>query len=67
MSLGRVFKLREKESVEDGINGFLADNQMDWLMIMPHKQSFFEWLFHKSHTKAIVKTVQIPLVAIHEK
>jgi nucleotide-binding universal stress UspA family protein len=66
-SLQPVYHYVEKESVEDGINGFLADNQMDWLMIMPHKHSFFEWLFHKSHTKAIMKTVQIPLIAIHEK
>ena len=66
-TLQPVYHYVEKENVEDGIHDFLADNQMDWLMIMPHKHSFFDWLFHKSHTKAIMKTVEIPLVAIHEK
>jgi nucleotide-binding universal stress UspA family protein len=67
LSLGPVYHYVEKENVEEGIHDFLLDNQMDWLMIMPHKHSFFDWLFHKSHTKAIMKTVQIPLVAIHER
>lgn len=66
-SLNPVYHYVEKENVEDGIKEFIEANQMDWLIIVPHKHSFFEGLFHKSHTKAIMKMLPIPLVAIHEK
>lgn len=61
-----VYHFVEKENVEEGIEEFIEANQMDWLIIVPHKHSFFESLFHKSHTKAIMQTVHIPLVAMHE-
>ena len=66
-SLNPVYHYVEKENVEDGIREFIESNQMDWLIIVPHKHYFFEGLFHKSHTKAIVKILTIPLIAIHEK
>jgi len=62
-----VYHFVEKENVEEGIIEFIEANQLDWLIIVPHKHSFFESLFHKSHTKAIMKMVHIPLVSIHEK
>ena len=65
--LNPVYHYVEKENVEEGIKEFIDENHMDWLVIVPHKHSFFEGLFHKSHTKAIMKMVNIPLVAIHEK
>ncbi|XZF16660.1 universal stress protein [Chitinophagaceae bacterium MMS25-I14] len=46
---------------------FVAGNQMDWLVVMPHRYSFFEGLFHKSHTKAIVRQCSIPIVALPSK
>ena len=66
-SLNPVYHYVEKDNVEEGIQEFIETNHMDWLVIVPHKHSFFESLFHKSHTKAIMKMVHIPLVAIHEK
>lgn len=62
-----VYHYVEKENVEEGIQEFVDANSMDWLIIVPHKHSFFESLFHKSHTKAIMKMVHIPLIALHEK
>ena len=65
--LNPVYHYVEKEHVEDGIKAFMEQNQMDWLIIVPHKHSFFEGLFHKSHTKAIMKSVPVPLIALKEK
>jgi len=61
-----VYHYVEQENIEAGIESFITANQMDWLVIAPHKHSFFEGLFHKSHTKAIMKMVHIPLIALHE-
>ncbi len=65
--LDPVYHYVEQEDVEEGIESFVAANQMDWLIIVPHKHSFFERLFHKSHTREIMKVVTVPLVALHER
>lgn len=53
-------------NTDEAINMFVDDNQMDWLVVIPHKHSFFEGLFHKSHVKAMVKMSHVPIVALHE-
>jgi nucleotide-binding universal stress UspA family protein len=53
--------------VAEGIQNFVETNKMDWLIVVPHKHPFFESLFHKSRTKAIVRLSHIPVVALHEK
>jgi nucleotide-binding universal stress UspA family protein len=53
-------------NTDEAINGFVQSNHMDWLVVIPHKHSFFEGLFHKSHVKAMVKMSQVPIVALHE-
>lgn len=55
------------EKVEDAIYDFITGRQMDWLIVVPHKHSFWESLFHKSLTKAMIKTCPIPIAALHEQ
>lgn len=57
----------DNKDVEEGINSFVSENNMDWLVVVPHRHNFFESLFHKSQTKAIVRNAEIPIVALHEK
>ncbi len=57
--------------VEEGIfahlsQGAQSGKKPDWLIVAPQKYSFFQGLWHKSHTKALVRTCPIPLVAIHK-
>jgi nucleotide-binding universal stress UspA family protein len=66
-ALDPVYHYVEKEHIDEGIRDFVEANHMDWLMIVPHKHSFWEGLFHKSHTKALVKLSHIPIVALHER
>ncbi len=54
------------EDVDSSILDFVAKYHLDWLILMPRGHSFFENLFHKSHTKAIVNTSYIPIMALHE-
>lgn len=65
-SLNPVYHYVTNQNVEKGVQDFIEENDMDWLLMIPHKLSFFESLFHKSHTKAILKILQIPLAALHE-
>jgi len=57
----------ETNDIDAGINSFVEKSEMDWLVVIPHKHSFFEGLFHKSHTKAMARISNIPLIALHEK
>lgn len=52
--------------VNQAIENFILKNSIDWLIMIPRKQSFFEGLFHKSHTKAIAHHLNIPILALHE-
>jgi nucleotide-binding universal stress UspA family protein len=57
----------DNADIEEGIKNFIEENNIDWLVVTPHKHPFFEGLFHKSHTKAIVKRIHVPIIALHEK
>jgi len=57
----------DSDDVEEGIKDFIALNNIDWLIVAPHKHSFFESLFRKNHTKEIVRKIHIPIVALHKK
>ncbi len=54
------------QNVDKAIENFVASNGQDWLALIPRKHSFFEGLFHKSHTKAIAQNAKVPVVALHE-
>lgn len=52
--------------VDEGIQHFVVEQDMDWLVIMPHKHNFFDRLLHHSHTKAMARMSHIPLVSLHQ-
>lgn len=61
-----VYHFVENVNTDEAIQNFINTNHMDWLVVIPHKHSFFEGLFHKSHTKAMVQAGHTPLLALHE-
>jgi nucleotide-binding universal stress UspA family protein len=60
------YHFRHLVTVDDAIQEFCSEEKIDWLALIPGKYSFFEELFHKSHTKALAKTMAIPLLILHE-
>ena len=52
--------------VDSSIAAFAAAHDMSWLAVIPHHHSFWEGLFHRSHTKAIVRAGRLPVLALHE-
>lgn len=64
--LNPVYHQVANEHTDEAIQSFIDANKMDWLIVVPHKHTFFERLFHKSHTKAMIKTSHIPVLALHE-
>jgi nucleotide-binding universal stress UspA family protein len=53
-------------NIDDAIKDFTEKNDIGWLVLLPRTYSFFEGLFHKSHTKSIVHHSIVPILALHE-
>jgi len=50
-------------SVEEGINKFLDENDADLLLLIPKRHGIFE--FHRSHTKKMALKSPVPVMSIH--
>jgi nucleotide-binding universal stress UspA family protein len=53
--------------LEEGINEFVAANQLDILVVLPKRHGFFERMFHVSQTKQLALHCHIPILALHER
>lgn len=54
-------------NIDEEILDFCRVNKYDWLVVVPGKYSFFERIFHHSHTKAIASSADLPLLILHGK
>jgi len=56
----------DTQNVDKAIQDFTEKNKMDMLIMIPRKHTFFEGLFHKSHTRHIAHLSHIPILALHD-
>ncbi len=49
------------------INAFIEQNNIDLVIAIPKKHSFFEGLFRKSHVKTLAFHTHVPLMLVHEE
>jgi nucleotide-binding universal stress UspA family protein len=49
-----------------GIQTYLQENNIDMLMVLPHKHSFLERLGSRTHTEELLRKISIPVVCIME-
>jgi nucleotide-binding universal stress UspA family protein len=49
-----------------GIESYVQQNNIDLLIILPHKHSLVEKLFLRTHTKELLKKISIPVMCINE-
>lgn len=62
-----VFHTLVSDDVDESIQQFANEHHIDWLVVVPQKHSFIEGIFHRSHTRAMVRLSHLPLVALHNK
>ena len=53
------------QDVDEAINQFAKDKQIDFLIVIHKEQSLFAKLFIKSHTKNLAYHSSIPVLALH--
>ncbi len=61
------FHFENNEDFITGINDFVEANNIDLIITIPKKHSFFEGLFKESHTKKLAFHSHVPLMYIHEE
>lgn len=49
-----------------GIESYVQQNNIDLLIIHPHKHNLVERLFFRTHTKELLKKISIPIMCINE-
>ena len=57
----------QNRDIEDGINKFAEENNLDLLITIPKKHTLLEALFRKSSTRQLVFESHVPVMCIHEK
>lgn len=62
--LNHKFHFIHKEYTEEGIITFAREHALDWLMVIPEKQGFFDTLFGHQHTREFVLHASIPVLII---
>ena len=61
-----LHQLETAGDIDTKIAEFSEAQGMQWLAVIPHHHSFWDSIFHKSHTKAVVKHSHIPVLALHQ-
>lgn len=60
------FHYSENEDITEGINKFIMDNEIDLVVMVPHKHSPLHNLFNPSQTRKMAFHTRIPLLTLSE-
>lgn len=52
------------EDVTEGLKQYVAQNNMDLVLVLPHKHNLYERLFFKEHTQGILHAMPVPVMSI---
>ena len=58
------FHFLHQDYTERSIADFAEANQLDWLMVIPEKQGFFDSLFAHQHTREFVLHATLPIMVL---
>lgn len=56
----------ESKEVIDSISRFVLDNNLDFLIVIPHRHGVWYNIFHQSHTKQLAQLNHIPVLAMQD-
>ena len=65
--LGPHYHYQYQITIEKMATEFVKEQKTDWLAVIPRHHSMITSLFHKSHTLALARLMDIPVLALHEQ
>jgi nucleotide-binding universal stress UspA family protein len=60
------YEFVQSTSIEDGINSFAKNNNLDMLIMVPKRHNIFSKIFQHSHSKNMAIHTHVPILAMHE-
>lgn len=61
-----VYQTITGEDFSEGIASYLENNQIDMLIVIPHKHNLIERLLFKTHTAELIKKIPFPVLTVGE-
>lgn len=62
-----IYHFIEKDNIEEGIDEFAEENNLDMIIVIPKKHKLLESLFKSSSTKQLVYHSHVPVMCVHEE
>lgn len=61
------FHTVQEDDVTEGIRQYVEQNNVDLVLVLPHKHNFYERLFFKGHTQGILQAVPVPVMCLRNE
>jgi hypothetical protein len=61
-----IYKSIEAENITDGINNFIAKEELDWITVIPKKHTVLQKIFTPSHSKDLLFHTSVPILCVHQ-
>jgi nucleotide-binding universal stress UspA family protein len=52
------------KDVEEGLKQYVQQNNIDLVLVLPHKHNFYERLFFRQHTQGILHSMPVPVMSL---
>jgi nucleotide-binding universal stress UspA family protein len=65
--IAQPYTIHYSKEVVTALHDFVREQQVAILALLPHRPTLLKQLFHKSHTKAMIFTSDIPLLILPDK
>lgn len=57
----------QEEDVTEGLKHYVEQNNIDLVVVLPHKHNLYERLFFKGHTQGILHSMPVPVMSIRNE
>ena len=54
----------KEDNVAEGIKHYVKQNNIDLVLVFPHKHNLYERIFFKGHTKGILQSMPVPVMSV---
>lgn len=61
------FHTVQEDDVTEGIRHYVEQNNVDLVLVLPHKHNLYERLFFKGHTQGILQSVPVPVMCLRNE
>ena len=64
VDINATYHAIKEDDVAEGLKHFAEQNNIDLVIVLPHKHNLYERLFFKGHTQGILHTMPVPVMCL---